>query len=86
MSYLSDRDLDEELRRLCKEAGYHDDVSLEEPREFVTFHVQIADLRMAVAIPEDELHSSPLSFVSEAYLKPLVARALYLHSPPEDDE
>lgn len=88
MSYITERLLTQEFQRLLKEAGINEpeahihDRDNDRPRH--PFTAIIGDKEIKFTVPEDRLHSSPLSFVSRDYLAPLLAKIAYLerHAPP----
>ena len=82
MSYLFSWDLTEEFQRIFKEAFpdadlegvYIHDRDNDRPRH--PFTAYIGEHAVKFTVPEDRLHSSPLSYVSRDYLKPLLARMI----------
>lgn len=78
MSYITDDLLTKEVRRLFAEMGKDPerihiwDRDLERPRHPFMLNIDGVDVKFT--IPEDELHSAPLRFVSDRHLRPLLDR------------
>lgn len=78
MSYITDDLLQRELRRLFEQAHPDRDASTvlvrEVYRKTCPFIATIDGEEIKFRVPEDMLHSSPLRYVSDRYLKPLLSR------------
>lgn len=76
MSYLTADRLGDELARLYTETSAEGEVvNVIEVRNSVRFRAQIGSRFVDFSVPEDELSNAPLTFVSDNYLKPLLAKA-----------
>ena len=71
MSYITESLIEKTLQRLQSEAGLTPDAIIYAP-EIHSFSAKIGGKSVHFRIPEDVLHSAPLDYVVDRYLRRLV--------------